>query len=169
MLKTMTSTRLHGPSNKTQGTMNKKNQGPTTPESWVSHGWRSNKTAPHQSTRERQHDRTHTANSQKATHTETCIFARRLFQTGKALVDSGATKSMGSGGATSRFSWYVLGPYKEDMVHFCKFKRQEGEGQVAVKVNAGGRVSDCEIKVSEYNGSVHSLVCTEFVTIGSNY
>ena len=87
-----------------------------------------------------------------AVHTETSMFAREVLETRRALCN----QIYGIVGITGRFgnyecatTWlnsFFLGSHKEDVVHFCKReKRQQSEGEVAFKVNAGGQMEDCKI------------------------
>ena len=104
--------------------------------------------------------------------TETSLFAKEALETGKALIDCGATKSMGSWEAldglarmneqrqgSTRFS---LDRTKKTWYTCANGKRQQSEGEVAFKVNAGGRTGDCKINCLNTTGvpillSVQSL------------
>ena len=82
----------------------------------------------------------------KQTHTETRMFAREALETGKALIDCGASRSMGSWEAldglarmnvqrhgSTRFS---LDRTRKTWYTFGNGNRQKSEGEVSVKVNA---------------------------------
>ena len=104
--------------------------------------------------------------------TETNLFAKEALETGKALIDCGATKSMGSWEAldglarmneqrqgSTRFS---LDHTKKTWYTFANRNRQQSEGEVAFKVNVGGRTGDCKINCLNTTGvpillSVQSL------------
>ena len=94
--------------------------------------------------------RAHSAYSKSAmaVHTETSMFAREALETRRALIDCGATRSMGSCEApdglarmneqrhgSTRFPWIT----KKTWYTLANVKRQQSEGEVASKVNAGGR------------------------------
>ena len=105
-------------------------------------------------------------------HTETSMFARAALETGKALIDCGATRSMGSWEAldglarmneqrhgSTRLS---LDRTKKTWYTFANGKRQQSEGEVASKVNAGGRRENCKMNCVNTTGvpiqlSVQSL------------
>ena len=105
-------------------------------------------------------------------HTETSMFAKEALETGKALIDCGASKSMGSQEAldglarmneqrhgSTRFS---LDRSKKTWYTFANGTRQQSEGEVAFNVNAGGRTGECKINCLNTTGvpillSVHSL------------
>ena len=97
-----------------------------------------------------------------ANHTETSLFAKEALETGKALIDCGAIKSMGSWEAldglarmneqrhgSTRFS---LDRTKKTWYTFAHGKRQQSEGEVAFKVNAGGQTGDCKINCLNTTG-----------------
>ena len=82
-----------------------------------------------------------------AVHTETSMFAKEALETGKALIDCGATKSMGSWEALDVLARmneqrhgstrFCLDRTKKTWCTFANGKKQQSEGEVAFKVNAG--------------------------------
>ena len=90
------------------------------------------------------------------------MFAKDGLETGKALIDCGATKSMGSWEAldglarmtgqrhgSTRFS---LDRTKKTWYMFADVTSQHSEGEVAFKVNAGGRTGRCKINCFNTSG-----------------
>ena len=100
------------------------------------------------------------------------MFTKEALETGKASIDCGATKSMGSWEAldglarlseqrhgSTRFS---LDRTKKTWYTFANGTRQQSEGEVPFKVDAGGRTGECKINCLNTTGglillSVHSL------------
>ena len=112
-----------------------------------------------------------------AIHTETSMFAQEDgLETGEALIDCGATKSMGSWEAldglarmngqrhgSTRFS---LDRTKKTWYMFANGTRQQSEGEVAFKVNAGGRTSEC--KINCFNTSGVSILLSVHCQMGAS-
>ena len=100
------------------------------------------------------------------------------METGKALIDCGATRSMGSWEAPdglARMSEQRHGStcFSLDLRRrrgtLADGKRQQSEGEVAFKVNAGGRTGNCKINCLNTTGRAHSTVCAEPVKDGSHH
>ena len=76
------------------------------------------------------------------------MFARGVFETGKALIDCGTTRSRGSWEAPDGLAHmsaqqhgstiFSLDRTNKTWYTFAHGKRQQSEGGVASKVNAGG-------------------------------
>ena len=66
---------------------------------------------------------------------------------------------MGSTGLFGTYAWaktpfnsVFSGSHEENMVHVCKRNKQQSEEEVAFKVNAGGRTSECKINCFNTSG-----------------
>ena len=106
--------------------------------------------------REKRQPTRHTANSQL-----TSTFAREALETGKALIDCGATRFMGSWDALE-----CLASVDEQRHGSTLFPwiAKRGRGTQ----NACGRTDDCKINCSNTTGVPISFVCAEFVTNGNH-
>ena len=87
--------------------------------------------------------------------TETCMFSREALETGKALFDGDATRSMGSWDALdglARMNEQLYGSHRFSLDRtgktwdtFAHGERQQSQGEVAFQVDDGGQMGDCKI------------------------
>ena len=114
----------------------------------------------------------HTAHSEFAMTVHTRMFARGALETGIALIDCGATRSLGSWEELDGLArmndqrhgstFFSLDRAKKTWYTFAIGKRQQSEGEVDFKVNAAGRTVNCKINCLSTTGvpillSVQSL------------
>ena len=102
-------------------------------------------------------------------HTETCMFSREALETGKALIDGGATRSIHG---LARMNEQLYGSHRFSLDRtrktWCTFahgERQQSQGEVAFQVDAGGRMGDCKIACLNTTGVPISLSLSKMGTI----
>ena len=113
-----------------------------------------------------------------AIHTETSMFAQEALETRKDLIDCGATKSMGSWEALDclarmneqrhRSTRFSLDRTKKTWYTFANGTKQQSEEEVAFKVNAGGRTSECKINCFNTPGVLILLFVYSLSQMGAN-
>ena len=104
-------------------------------------------------------------------HTETSMFSQDSLETGRALVDCGATRCIGSWkelNGLARMIEQLYGSLRFSLDrtrktwYLCKWRETKSEREGAFQVNVGGKMCDCKIAYLNATGvpfllSVHGL------------
>ena len=110
---------------------------------------------------------------------ETSMFSQETLETGRALIDCGATRCMGSWkelGGLARMNEQLYGSpcslpgsYEEDLVHLCRWRETTERTCGRISGKRWRKDEWLQDRLPECNRSTHSSVCTEHLQDGRHY